>query len=60
MENPSPSVFFFTKKTMETRICISIVFYLKPKIRFIFCFALRYLSKLTSIVMNKISTTFLF
>ena len=30
MENPSPSVFFFTKKTMETRICISIVFsYLK-------------------------------
>ncbi len=26
MENPSPSVFFFTKKTMETRICISIVF----------------------------------
>lgn len=30
MENPPPSVFFFTKKTMETRICISIVFsYLK-------------------------------
>ena len=38
---------------METRICISIVFNLKPKIRFIFCLALRYLSKLTSIVTNQ-------
>ncbi len=31
MENPSPSVFFFTKKTMETRICISIVFLFKAE-----------------------------
>lgn len=47
---------------METRICISIVFYLKPKVCFIFCFALRYLSKLTSIVTNQIftPTTFIF